>query len=59
MFLFSLPSSFIKINVDPKAIQSLHYGKEVTEQGIYMIQIILASCCEGKVWPEAMNSKVL
>jgi hypothetical protein len=58
-FLFSVQSSFNKINVDLKKTRPLQYGKELTKQGTYMAPIVLGTCFYEKGWSEEMNNKIL
>jgi hypothetical protein len=47
-FLFSILSSFMKINVDLRITLPLEYGKALIEKGTYMGPTFLGPFCEGK-----------
>jgi hypothetical protein len=51
-FLFSVLSSFMKINIDLRTTRPLQYGKALTKQGTYMGPTVLGPYCEGKGWSE-------
>jgi hypothetical protein len=49
-FLFSVLSSFMKINIDLRTARPLQYGKALKEQGTYIGLTVLGPCCERKGW---------